>query len=707
MSASKKQSPFLNRELSWLEFNQRVLDEAANENVPLLDRLTFTAITSRNLDEFVRVRVGGLTWQQSKHASLLDPSGLTAAEQLDAVHTRMRTMVSDQYKLYNDTLSPLLSEINLTQRRLSELDPAQKDHVEHYFETELFPTLTPMILESGPDQPVLCNQLLYVGIRIKREGDDAESRTAVLPLNPAMPRTVPIPAGGHHDYVLVDDIIVHYIDRFFPGETILEAVRLRISRNADMAVSEDFAANLLSEMENVLAARRSSACTRLEIEHTASRTMIAFLKRALNLADAMITTIDGPLDLSYLMDLARTRGLNSHRYDDYPPQPSPDIDQTLSMFNTISQQDILLQHPYHSFEPVVRFIEEAAHDPGVIAIKQILYRTSSDSRVVDALIEAARQGKMVTVLVELKARFDEARNVERAHELEAAGAQVIYGIKNYKTHAKLCIVMRREPRGIVRYMHFGTGNYNETTARLYTDISYLTCNPELGSDASTFFNTICGYSQPQAYHHLHAAPISLRDHLLSMIASETERARQGRKAHIMVKINSLVDEPLIEALYAASQAGVKIELNIRGICCLRPGVKGLSENISVISIIDRFLEHSRIFYCLHGGEERLYISSADWMPRNLDRRIELLIPILDPTCHKQLLANLCMGFKDDQKARKQSGNGSYKPPTGARSKKPVRSQASIYDGIVKQVERTQKKHPSYFEPHRPPTKGIH
>ncbi|MGH7128843.1 MAG: polyphosphate kinase 1, partial [Planctomycetaceae bacterium] len=452
----------------------------------------------------------------------------------------------------------------------------------------------------------------------------------VIPFGPAANRFITLPSEGGYAFLLLEDVVRQFVQRFFPGEDVVECVPFRITRNAEFSIREDAAGDLLSEMEEVLDARKLSDCARLEIAQDATPATLSFLQETLDVGDRDTYRLSGPLDLAAFMRLTDVRGYDHLKYPPWPPQPSPQVDLTQSLFETISQRDVLLYHPFESFEPVQRLIEEAAADPDVLAIKQTLYRTSRNSPIVAALAKAAENGKSVAVVVELKARFDEARNIEWAKSLEQSGVQVIYGVKGLKTHAKTCIIVRREPHGIQRYVHFGTGNYNEITARLYTDASFITSNDELAADAVSFFNAITGYSQPQPFHRIDVAPIGLRERLLEMINTETERRRHGQPAQILAKLNALVDPTMIDALYEASQAGVEIKLNVRGVCCLRPGVKGLSDHIQVVSVIDRYLEHSRIFYFHHGGDRRVYLSSADWMPRNLDRRIELLVPVDDP-----------------------------------------------------------------------------
>ncbi|MFM7842643.1 MAG: polyphosphate kinase 1, partial [Planctomycetota bacterium] len=470
----------------------------------------------------------------------------------------------------------------------------------------------------------------------------------------------------------------------------------------DLSFREDQAADLLVGMTELLTRRRQGDSVRLEIAANCSSATLEFLQSVLMLAERDLFLIPGPMELSTLSSLCDLKGFDSLRYEPWPPLPSPDIDPKIDIFQALNQQDILLHHPYESFDPVVRLIETAADDPDVLAIKQILYRTSRNSPIVAALARAARRGKQVTAIVELKARFDEARNITWAKNLAQDDVQVIYGVKGLKTHAKLCIVVRREPHGIQRYVHFGTGNYNEITSRIYSDISLMTCNEELGADASSFFNAITGYTQPQNLTKLAAAPLGLRSRLMELILGETERKRQGQKAQITAKLNSLFDPEIIEALYQASQAGVKVRLNVRGICCLRPGVPGLSENISVVSIVDRFLEHARILYFYHGGDERLFISSADWMPRNLDRRVELLVPIEAPLAKQRLVSILDYYFQDNEKARQLQSDGNYQR-VKASKRKSFRSQERLYQDLAQAAAQAEQMRRVVFEPHRAPS----
>ena len=691
-----------NRELSWLEFNQRVLDEALCREVPLLDRLKFLAITASNLDEFFMVRVGGLELMQAQRVVRPDASGMTPVQQLEEIRNRALRMAHDQYAFFRETLEPELAEAGIRRVQAGALDAGQSAHLDRVFEEELFPVVTPMAVQTK-GFPLLVNLGLHLAVRLKPAKGGRRPRFAVVPIRKAMSRFVTIPDPRGYAYILVEDALRALIDRLFPGEPVMEAVPFRITRNADLSVREDFAADLLAEMEGVLNRRKESDCVRLEIDQRVSRALLDFLRRALKLTDNQVYEVPGPLDLGAIGALADMDGFEALKYPAWPPQASPELAPTRSLFQELSRRDLLLCHPYDSFEPVVRLLEDAAADPEVLAIKQILYRTSANSPIVAALKRAAEQGKYVTVIVELKARFDESQNIEWAKHLEQAGVQVIYGVKGLKTHAKLCIIVRREPQGVARYLHFGTGNYNEKTARLYTDISYMTRDEALGADASAFFNAISGYSEPQNFLKLAAAPIGLRETLQDLIEDETERKRQGQKALIMAKMNSLVDPDLIDALYKASRQGIQILLNVRGICCLRPGVPGMSDTISVVSIVDRFLEHSRIFYFHHGGQEKLFLSSADWMPRNLDRRVELLVPVDDPTCRRRLTAILETHFKDTAKAKALTSDGRYEPIRPLGRRRALRCQAFFHEQACRAIAEARQAKPTVFEPHLPPT----
>jgi polyphosphate kinase len=623
---------FFNRELSWLEFNQRVLEEAQNTSLPLLERLKFLAITASNLDEFFMVRVGGLQALYARGSKSKDPAGMTPNQQLTAISDRANALTRDQYTCYLEQIEPSFGDAGIQRLRLDDLSTSQTQFVQQFFHDEIMSVVAPLAVESTEDFPSLIGNTISMCVQLERpSGNDEgnEIRYVILPFGRIPTRFVTLPSEGSYSFVLLEELTERFIAEFFPQETVLECATFRATRNADMAIREDVAGDLLQQMKQLLVARRESDFVRLEIASDASAEITNFLKECLGVNKRDVYRVPGPLDLTHFFQVADAGTGEGNRYENWPPLQSPLVDPQESIFETISQRDVLLYHPYDSFDPVVRFVEEAADDPDVLAIKQILYRTSRNSPILAALARAAENGKHVTVIVELKARFDEARNIEGARALEQAGVQVFYGVKGLKTHAKVCIVVRREPQGIQRYLHFGTGNYNEVTARLYSDASLLTCNENLGADAISFFNSVTGYSLPQTMQGMSAAPITLRDRLAEMIEAEIQFKRQRQKSGITIKVNSLVDPQMIELLYRASQAGVKVRLNVRGICCLRPGVPGLSENIEVVSVVDRMLEHARILHFRHGGDDRVFISSADWMQRSLDRRVELLIPVED------------------------------------------------------------------------------
>jgi len=696
---SPKPAKFVNRELSWLEFNQRVLDEATTNGTPLLERLKFLAITASNLDEFFRVRVGGLLGMVQNDISTPDPTGLTPTEQLDEVRKRVRQMVSDQYDCFSKHLEPALSKEDFQRITPDGVTNRQASTVRRMFESEIFPILSPMAVSLDREFPLLMNQALHLCVSLAPIDEEEPFRVAVIPLGPSTQRFLTLRSRGGYTYMLLEDAVELCVEQFFPGEEVLECATFRISRNADMAVREDVAADLLSGMSEVLEARKLSSCVRLELADTASEELEGFLREAFQVSAEDTYRCKGPVDLSDFMSLATLRGFDKLKYEAWPPLDAPSIDLSVSIFDTIAEGDVLLYHPYESFAPVVKLIEEAANDPDVLAIKQVLYRTSRKSPIVRALAKAASNGKHVTALIELKARFDEARNIEWSKNLEREGVQVVYGVRGLKTHAKICMIVRRESQGVVRYCHFGTGNYNESTAKLYSDISLMTCDEDLGNDATQFFNAVTGYSQPKTYRKLEAAPIGLRDRIIEMIEAETSIVKEGGKGIIQAKINSLVDPLIIEKLYEASQAGVEIKLNVRGICCLRPGVKGMSENIHVVSIIDRFLEHARVLYFHHGGDERMFISSADWMPRNLDRRVELLVPVEAPHAKEKLREILDVHFRDNMKARVIKADGSYTLPRRGR-RKGTRSQELLYEMAQQEVSKAAQSKRTVFEPHR-------
>jgi len=691
---------FFSRELSWLEFNQRVLDEACDPSVPLLEQLRFLAITAANLDEFFMVRVGSLLTSIRAGEAEADPCDMSPLEQLNAISLRAQRMVADQHRVYLQHMEPHLADVGIRRRRSRELNDRQLEFVDTVFQEQIQAVLTPIAVHDPTRFPLLFGRTVNVVIQLKGKVETEPYRFAVVPFGRFDLRCITLPSGGGYEFILTEDVIGLMAGRFFPGEEVVATVPFRVTRNADLTVSDDDGSDLLAEMEDVLDDRKDSFCTRLELSDQATRPMLEFLKTLLRVGERDIYLVPGPVGLSDLAQLSHVSGFDQFLYPNWSPCASPKVDKDESIFYAMKTQDVLLFHPYESFDPVLRLLSESAEDRDVVAIKQTLYRTSRNSPIVRSLIRAAENGKNVTVIVELKARFDEARNIEWARELEHSGVQLIYGVRGLKTHAKACIVVRREPQGFQRYCHFGTGNYNEITSRFYTDVSLLTCNRDLGNDAISWFNAVTGSSQIQQFLQIESAPIGMREKLLEMINVETERAKNGDRGRIIGKLNSLADPTMISALYEASKAGVQIELNVRGICCLRPGVPGLSENITVTSIIDRFLEHARILYFHHGGDERVFISSADWMPRNLDRRIELLVPILDDACKRRAINILKTCLRDNMKARTLTADGSFLPPPGS-AVKPYRSQLEFQRRAREAAENAFERNRTTFVPVEP------
>jgi len=683
---------FVNRELSWLEFNQRVLDEAADASVPLMERLKFLAITASNLDEFFMVRIGSLQTAIRNNRPAVDACGLTAKQQLNAVVERVHRMVARMYDIYLSELEPALKELGMRRRSVTSLTPQQSDYLSQLFDEQMAAILTPIAVHDPDEFPLLSGRTINVAVQLAPADGEEGFRFAVVPFGQSDLRFISLPGEGDHEYVLGEDVVELLGQRFFSGEEVVSCAPFRVTRNADLSVREDDGTDLLSEMEDVLEERKDSFCVRLEVSHSVTTPTLSFLKQLLKVREEDIHVVPGPAGLKDMMEVASASVDSRYSYPAWEATSTGGFEPGVSVFETIRNGDQLLYHPYDSFEPVVRLIEEAAVDPDVLAIKQTLYRTSRRSPIVNALMLAAENGKNVTVMVELKARFDEARNIAWARQLELAGVQVIYGVRGLKTHAKACVVVRRETNGFRRYCHFGTGNYNESTAGLYTDVSYMTANADLGHDIIAWFNATTGYSQLQQFRQLHTAPVSLRDRLLALIEFETQQARSGLDAGISAKVNSLVDPDVIEALYTASRAGVKIRLNVRGICCLRPGVSGLSENISVTSVIDRFLEHARLFHFTHGGDNQVLLSSADLMPRNLDRRVELLVPILDDDCRRQVIRILELCHSDTAKGRRILEDGTFAAPkdpeSGIRSQLEFQARATARHKAQEDARRT-------------------
>jgi polyphosphate kinase len=699
-----KDCPLTTRELSWLEFNQRVLAEADDPSVPLLERLFFLSIVASNLDEFFMVRVGGLHLQCAAGITCADPSGLPPAEMLRRVRVRVRRQVEDQNICLNQKVLPGLAARQVVLTTGVPPSPEELRLLDPVFESQIYPVLTPVALADDGIFPLLAPLANYLAVQLAPAEGATAPRRALIRLGPELPRVWRVPGlvGTTRLFVMLEDIVRAFLPRLLPGQKIEEAVVFRVTRNADMPVDEEFAPDLATAMMQLLRERRTGPCVRLEIERAATAEMAAFLGARLAVADEDVFRVSGPVDLTGLRELRALAAESALGYPKWTPQQHPQFDPAREIFEQMARQDLLLATPYESFDPVLKLVESAAADPHVRAIKIVLYRTGAKGALVRALTIAARSGKHVTALIELKARFDEARNIDWARGLEEAGVQVVYGVRNLKTHAKVCLVIRRENEGVRHYLHFGTGNYNESTAKLYTDVGLLTCDPALGRDATVFFHAVTGFSEPQTYQKLVQAPNGLRDRLLELIRFEAEQAENRQPAQILAKMNSLADPELIAALYAASRKGVEIRLTVRGICCLRPGVKGVSENITVTSVVDRFLEHSRIFYFQHGGQEELFLSSADWMPRNLDRRIELMVPVQDPACRRRLLDLLNTSLADNVKAWRLLPDGAYERVQRSHGQRAVRSQTDLCERAAAAARQARKAARTVFEPHLPP-----
>ncbi|MEW6211593.1 MAG: polyphosphate kinase 1 [Acidobacteriota bacterium] len=654
-----------NREVSWLEFNRRVLEEALDPSQPLLERLKFLSIFSTNLDEFFMIRVSGLKEQIEQEISDLSPDGLTATAQLKQINARLLPMISDQMRCLKEEILPQLSECGIIITPYRALPDRERRALNDYFMEHVFPVLTPQAVDPSHPFPYISNLSLNLGLMIE-PGQTAVSnlasrmtqpRFARVKVPPIVPRLVPIGDSGT-EFTFLEDLIAANVHILFAGMQAGEPHVFRVTRDADIEIREDEANDLLRMMEMELRKRRFGVAIRLEVSSTMPGEMVRYLAGSLNLTAEDVYTVDGPLNAPDLMALYKLDRPELKDRPFTPSTPAP-LRSDESVFDVIRRQDVLVHHPYNSFSSVVDFIRTAAVDPDTLAIKMTLYRTGQDSPIVRALIDASERGKQVAVLVELKARFDEENNIEWARQLERAGVHVVYGVLGLKTHCKLALVVRRESGGLRRYVHIGTGNYNPTTARIYTDLGLFTSNEAIGADATDLFNYLTGFSRQTQYRKLLVAPVNLREKMTELVEREIEHFKAGREARILVKINSLTDTKIIRALYGASQAGVPIDLIVRGICSLRPGVDGLSDTITVTSIVGRFLEHSRIFYFANGGAEDIYIGSADWMLRNLDRRVELMTPIEDATLKQHLKEILEVCLSDNVKARKLMEDGSY------------------------------------------------
>jgi polyphosphate kinase len=664
---------YFSRELSWLEFNYRVLHEAMDDRTPLLERVKFMAIFSVNLDEFFMVRVATIKQQIAAGVIKTTPDGRTPAQQLEAIGKRLRPLLHRQYQHFERELRPLLVEKGIHILNYFELNQEQRKYLQYYFEEQIFPVLTPLAVDPGHPFPYISNLSLSLAVVMKHP-ETGEELFARVKVPQVLPRFINIPpelssepeGQVHWTGIPLEQIIGHNLDALFPGMDIQECHTFRVTRNADIALAEDDADDLLLAIEQELRKRRlGGSVVRVEVHTTTPDHIVAMLKDELDLEDSDVYAIDGLLGLSDLFAIF-SLSLPALKDPTWTPSLPPrlrcldDDEETKDFFKVIAERDLLVHHPYQSFTATVeRFIHTAAHDPDVLAIKMTLYRTSADSRLLKSLMTAAEKGKQVAVLVELKARFDEQNNIIWARQLEQAGVHVVYGLVGLKTHTKVILVVRREANQIRRYVHIGTGNYNAKTSRLYTDVGLFTVRPEIGADLTDLFNYLTGYSRQSAYRKLLVSPVNAREQFIGLIRQEMSNAQKGLTGRIVAKMNSLVDPATIAQLYEASQAGVKIDLIVRGMCCLKPGIEGLSENIKVVSIIGRFLEHSRIYYFFNGGNEQVLIGSADWMTRNLDRRVEAIVPVEDPDIAKDLHEILGIMLADNRQSWELQSNGSY------------------------------------------------
>ncbi len=708
---------FYNRELSWLSFDYRILGEAQDKTIPLLDRLKFLSITASNLDEFYMVRVASLKDMVHAEYDKKDIAGMTPSKQLEEISKVTHEFMRDQYRTYNNSLIPALKREGIAiLSHHEDLSHKQAKFVDNYFKSEVYPVLTPMAVDSSRPFPLIRNRSLNIGAILKMKTTDsdhsgnghfrelyithnnskkdgtADTDFATVQVPSGLPRVVEIPSeeGFDRTYIMLEQIIERNIHRLFMNYEVLCAFPYRVMRNADLTIEEDEAADLLMEIEKQIKRRQWGEAIRLQVEEGMDKKLLKVLKKELHIKEDDIFHINGPLDLTFLMKLSGMEGYDELKVPKYTPQQPKWLNSEENLFTQIRDHDVLLHHPYESFDPVVNFVREAAKDPDVLAIKQTLYRVSSHSPIIASLAAAAENGKQVTVLVELKARFDEENNIIWARKLEQAGCHVIYGLVGLKTHSKITLVVRREEDGIRRYVHLGTGNYNDSTAKLYTDMGLLTCNKAIGEDATAVFNMLSGYSEPAVWNKLAVAPLWLRDRFTEMIERETEFAKAGQKAFIKAKMNSLCDAKIIASLYEASAAGVQIDLVVRGICCLKTGIPGVSENIHVRSIVGDFLEHSRIFYFHNNGHEEVYMGSADWMPRNLDKRVEILFPVEDETLKAEVIHILTIQLQDTLKAHIMQPDGTYSKQD-LRGKKKLCAQDYFRQEAMKNASQRKKE----------------
>lgn len=679
---------YMNRELSWLEFNQRVLEEASDPSTPLLERVKFLAIVSSNLDEFFEVRVAGIKQQIENRVNDPGPDGLTAAETFQAIQTRVRKMVRDQYQLWHQDLAPLLQDARIRFHRIQQLTEQDRQWVRDFYFNEVHPVLTPLAIDPSHPFPQLLNKSLNIICVLDSHHLEDSVRYAIVQVPRVLNRLIELPGRppGQHDYILLSHLVQEYCGSLFPGTELAGAFPFRVTRNSDLYIDDEEVQNLLRTIEEELRNRNRGNAVRLEIENHCPPDVIDFLLKKFNLQPDDCYPVPGPLNLLRLMALCEIDAAPHLKFPPHHPLIIKPLQSDQPLFEVIRERDLLLHHPYESFSSVVDLLDQAVDDPRVLAIKMTLYRTSGDSPVIKALIRAAAAGKQVTVLVELKARFDEANNIAWARQMEDEGIHVVYGLVGLKTHCKTLLIVRRDKDRIRHYCHLGTGNYHTKTARLYTDIGILTARPELTSEVAALFNAMTGMSSHPTFRHLLVAPFDMKRRFLEMIDTEIDHARHQRPNGIFAKMNSLVDPEIIRALYRASQAGVQINLMIRGICCLRPGLAGISDHITVRSIVDQFLEHSRIFLFENGGKRDLYLGSADWMPRNLNRRVEVIFPVLDPSLKSRVVDRIIPTFlSDNLKTRFITSDGTHRRATRDESDPPIRAQ-------LKFIERAEEEH---------------
>ena len=698
--------PYINRELSWLEFNQRVLNEARRNDLPLMERLKFLSISFSNLDEFFMVRVGGLEILRSARKRKPDPAGLTPSQQITLVRQRVKIMLGEIEDCFYEELMPALNDEGISRVAIDQLNSTQIDYVAEFFVESIMPLLTPIVLAENDGM----NEIPSLSLSAICEVGSTESKDSMRHVLVSIPSNVSrfiwLPGTNDSKFILIEDVLINFIGQIFPDEIVKQVNLFRLTRNAEISLEEEGAHDLAKEMGSVLAERKISECVRLDMEEGFNRNLSKTLKDLVGATSSQVYPTSLPLGFGDFIEMTSLKGFEHLQTEPWTPMLPRDWSAGDNIFKNLSKADMLLHHPYDRFDPVLEFIEQAAKDPKVLAIKQTLYRTAKNSRVISSLIRAAENGKQVTVVVELKARFDEARNLERAEELERAGVQIIYGVKGLKTHSKLTLVVRNEGDELKRYVHFGTGNYNEITAGLYTDISYMTCRRKYGYEAASFFNALTGGSKLGSMKNLTIAPFHMRERLMELIEAEINNVEKGKEARIDIKVNSLQDSSFITALYRASYAGVKIRLNVRGVCCLQPDLKKISKNIKVTSIVDRYLEHSRIYSFHNDGKPKVFISSADLMERSFDRRVELAVEVKDAESKKKVQEILKYSLKDNVQSYLLESDGTYIRRKPSKGSKKLRAQSYFHRSTVKNAGKMVNLSEEVFLPHKPKGKDF-